>query len=69
MEIIGSSGSYRSAAANLANTIKSDFEASVREYGLEIHGVALQEIRLPPEIYTAAVEACKSAYLPLKAQA
>jgi regulator of protease activity HflC (stomatin/prohibitin superfamily) len=41
----------------------------VSEYGLEIHRVAIQEVKLPPEIYAAAVDACKSAYLPLKAQA
>jgi regulator of protease activity HflC (stomatin/prohibitin superfamily) len=64
-----SSTAYRSATDSLADTIKVDFESSVREYGLEIHRVALQEIRLPPEIYKAAVEACQSAYLPLKAQA
>ena len=64
-----SSSEYRSATEGLANTIKDDFTASVREYGLEIHRVALQELRLPPEIYAAAVEACKSAYLPLKAKA
>lgn len=29
----------------------------------------VQEVKLPPEIYTAAVEACKSAYLPIKAKA
>jgi hypothetical protein len=28
-----------------------------------------EAIRLPPEIYTAAPDACKSAYLPLQAQA
>jgi regulator of protease activity HflC (stomatin/prohibitin superfamily) len=64
-----SSSGYRSATDSLANTITAAFESSVREYGLEIHRVALQEIRLPAEIYAAAVEACKSAYLPLKAQA
>jgi regulator of protease activity HflC (stomatin/prohibitin superfamily) len=60
---------YRSATDNLANTLKADLEAGVREYGLEIHRVALQEVKLPAEIYAAAVGACRSAYLPLKAQA
>jgi len=64
-----SSAAYRSATDSLASTIKTEFEASVREYGLEIHRIALQEVKLPPEIYAAAVGACKSAYLPLKAQA
>jgi regulator of protease activity HflC (stomatin/prohibitin superfamily) len=64
-----SSIGYRSAAEGLAETIKSDFGAVALEYGLEIHRVALQEVKLPPEIYAAAVDACKSSYLPLKAQA
>jgi hypothetical protein len=64
-----SSTGYRSASEGLASAIKAEFESSVREYGLEIHRVALQEVKLPPAIYAAAVEACTSAYLPLKAQA
>jgi regulator of protease activity HflC (stomatin/prohibitin superfamily) len=64
-----SSSGYSSATDSLANTIKTEFEATVREYGLEIHRVALQEVKLPAEIYAAAVGACKSAYLPLKARA
>jgi regulator of protease activity HflC (stomatin/prohibitin superfamily) len=63
------SSANRSATEGLANAIKTQFAASVSEYGLEIHRVALQEVRLPPEIYAAAVEACKSAYLPIKAKA
>jgi regulator of protease activity HflC (stomatin/prohibitin superfamily) len=64
-----SSSGYRSATDSLTQTIKADLELAVREYGLEIHRVALQEIKLPPEIYAAAIDACKSAYLPLRAQA
>ena len=64
-----SSSSYRTAAEGLAETIKAAFGSAVGEYGLEIHRVALQEVKLPTEIYAAAVDACKSAYLPLKAQA
>lgn len=63
------SSSYRSAADGLAEVIRSDFASLASEYGLEIHRIALQEIKLPSEIYAAAVDACKSAYLPLKAQA
>lgn len=63
------SGAKQSATEGLATAIKTEFEASVSEYGLEIHRVALQEVRLPPEIYAAAVDACKSAYLPIKAKA
>ena len=62
-------GADRSATEGLANAIKSEFAVRVNEYGLEIHRVALQEVKLPPEIYTAAVEACRSAYLPIKAKA
>ncbi|MFN0140358.1 MAG: hypothetical protein ACKVQW_09760, partial [Pyrinomonadaceae bacterium] len=63
------SSSYRSAADGLAEVIRTDFASLADEYGLEIHRIALQEIKLPSEIYAAAVDACKSAYLPLKAQA
>jgi regulator of protease activity HflC (stomatin/prohibitin superfamily) len=59
----------RSATEGLANAIKTEFSASASEYGLEIHRVALQEVKLPPEIYAAAVAACKSSYLPIKARA
>jgi regulator of protease activity HflC (stomatin/prohibitin superfamily) len=64
-----SSPRYRSATDGLAEVIKNEFASVVSEYGLEIHRVAIQEVKLPPEIYAAAVDACKSAYLPLKAQA
>ncbi len=53
----------------LADAIKTEFASSVNAFGLEIHRVALQEVQLPREIYTAAVDACKSAYLPIKARA
>ena len=59
----------RSATEGLASAIKTEFAAGVSEYGLEIHRVALQEVKLDPQIYAAAVEACKSAYLPIKAKA
>ena len=64
-----SSPGYRTATESLATRIQSEFESTVREYGLEIHRVALQEIKFPAEIYAAAVEACKASYLPLKARA
>lgn len=64
-----SSKGYQTATEGLSSMIKNEFEVSVRDYGLEIHRVALQEVKLPPAIYAAAVDACKSAYLPLKAQA
>lgn len=64
-----SSAGYRSATDGLADVIKTDFSSVINEYGLEIHRVALQEVKLPPDIYAAAIDACKSAYLPLKAKA
>ncbi len=62
-------GGYRAATDGLAKAIKDEFDLTVKAYGLEIHNVALQEVRLPPEIHAAAVQACQSAYLPLRAQA
>lgn len=59
----------RSSTESLAQAIRSEYATSVGEYGLEIHRVALQEVKLPPEIYAAAVAACQSAYLPIKAKA
>jgi len=64
-----SSGAYRSTTEGLAAAIKNEFESEVRQYGLEIHRVALQQINLPQEIYAACIQACQSAYLPLKARA
>lgn len=60
---------YRGATDGLASSIKSDFGAAASDFGLEIHEVRLQEVRLPPEIYAAAVDTCKASYLPLKARA
>jgi hypothetical protein len=40
----------------------------VKDFGIEVHEVTLQEVRLPQHIHDAAVEACKSAYIPLVAQ-
>jgi regulator of protease activity HflC (stomatin/prohibitin superfamily) len=64
-----SSPGYRGATDGLAASIKADFGGMAQEYGLHIHEVRLQEVRLPPDIYEAAVAACKASYLPLKAQA
>lgn len=63
------SQNYRTATDTLADSVKSEFDAAVRQYGLEMHRVALQEVQLPSEVYAAASEACKSAYEPLKAKA
>lgn len=64
-----SSGKYRSATDSLAETVKSNVGSAVSHYGIEVHRVTLQQINMPPEIYAAAVDACRSAYIPLKAKA
>jgi regulator of protease activity HflC (stomatin/prohibitin superfamily) len=64
-----SSATYRTVTDSLAETIRTNVDAGVRNYGIDVHRVQLQEVKLPPEIYAAAVDACKSAYLPLKAHA
>lgn len=64
-----SSEIYRSATEGLASAVTGTLADAVADYGIEVHRVTLQQINLPPEIYAAAVEACKSAYTPLKARA
>ena len=63
-----SAGEYRSATDGLAAAIHETVIPRVKEFGIDIHDVTLQEVRLPPHIHEAAVEACKAAYLPLIAQ-
>lgn len=65
----GLKSAYRSATDSLAGAIKARVDDQVRIYGLEVHRVALQEVKLPPDIYAAAVEACTASYLPLKTYA
>ena len=62
-----SSVKYRSATDSLAETVKSSVGDSVSQYGIGVHRITLQQINMPPEIYAAAVDACRSAYVPLKA--
>jgi regulator of protease activity HflC (stomatin/prohibitin superfamily) len=64
-----SSSSYRTATEGLAAELEKAARDRVAQYGIEIHRVSLQEVKFPPDIYAAAVDACRSSYLPLKAHA
>lgn len=59
---------FRSATDGLAASIQQSITPRVKDFGIEVHEVTLQEVRLPQHIHEAAIEACKSAYLPLVAQ-
>ncbi len=59
---------YRSGTDNLAGRIYGALRERVSQYGIEVHEVTLQNVRLPAEIHAQCVEACKSAYMPLIAQ-
>ncbi|MEX0676236.1 MAG: hypothetical protein WD063_04135 [Pirellulales bacterium] len=61
-------GKYQTATDNLAARIYTAIAESVTQYGIDIHEVTLQEVRLPPEIHRQCVEACKAAYIPFIAQ-
>lgn len=65
--IPSSSADYRSATDGLAARIQQVVTPRVEQYGMAVEQVALQEIKLPPEIRRAAVDACVASYLPLKA--
>jgi regulator of protease activity HflC (stomatin/prohibitin superfamily) len=64
-----SSTSYRTATEGLAAELEKAARDRVAQYGIQIHRVSLQEVKFPPDIYAAAVDACRSSYLPLKAHA
>ncbi len=59
---------YRSGTDSLASRIYDVLKERVSQYGIEIHEVTLQNVRLPAEIHAQCVEACKTAYMPLIAQ-
>jgi len=63
-----STAKYRSATEGLAAAIHVTVSPRVKEFGIDVHEVTLQEVGLPPHIHDAAVEACKAAYLPIVAQ-
>lgn len=63
-----STKSYRSATDGLAGMIHDTIAGIVPQYGIEVHRVALQEVRLPEQVHRAAVDACITAYKPLAAQ-
>jgi regulator of protease activity HflC (stomatin/prohibitin superfamily) len=60
--------SYRTGTDSLASRIYEALTERVAQYGIEVHEVTLQNVRLPAEIHQACVEACKAAYIPLIAQ-
>jgi SPFH domain / Band 7 family len=59
---------YRSATDGLAAAIQHAVGEKMAHYGIEIHNVSLQEVRLPEAIHRQCVEACQAAYVPLIAQ-
>jgi hypothetical protein len=63
-----SSEGYCSTADGLAAKIHETVAARVGQYGIEVYEVSLQEVQLPRHIHDAAVEACKSGYIPFMAQ-
>jgi regulator of protease activity HflC (stomatin/prohibitin superfamily) len=63
-----STDSYIATSDGLGIAIKRALEPRVNEFGIDIHEVSLQEVRLPQHIHEAAVEACKASYIPLVAQ-
>jgi regulator of protease activity HflC (stomatin/prohibitin superfamily) len=63
-----SAAGYRTATDGLAAKLLQAIKPAVQEYGIEIHRIALQQVRLRPEIHQAAVAACATAYSPLQAQ-
>ena len=64
-----SSDHYKSTTEGLAHAVQTAVHNSVSKFGISVERVALQQVNMPPEIYAAAVDACKSAYAPLKAKA
>ncbi len=65
LQSAASDGSYRAGTDGLASHIYDALTERVGQYGIEIHEVTLQAIRLPAEIHDQCVEACKAAYIPL----
>ncbi len=66
--IPSSDGTYRVGTESLASRIYEDLSETARQYGIEIHEVTLQQVRLPAEIHAQCVEACKAAYVPMIAR-
>ena len=65
LQASASDGNYRAGTDGLASHIFDALTERVGQYGIEIHEVTLQAIRLPAEIHQQCVEACKAAYIPL----
>jgi regulator of protease activity HflC (stomatin/prohibitin superfamily) len=66
--IEGAQEPWRSATETLGQQIAETVAEGVRDSGISIARVSLQEIRLPPGIVQAAKEAAQAAYLPLIAE-
>ncbi len=64
----GSLKTYQETTDALAHRLQSEIRKKVSEYGLDVARVELQEVRLPKQIHSAAVEACAVAFLPAKAE-
>lgn len=69
-ELVGpsSSADYRSATNALASKIQQALAPQMKQYGIAICQVALQEVVVPREILDVAKDACAKSYLPMKAQ-
>ena len=63
------SDSYRSATDGIAGAVARTLSDAVSDYGLSVTRVLVQQLDVDAKIYEAAVEACKSAYAPLRAKA
>jgi regulator of protease activity HflC (stomatin/prohibitin superfamily) len=61
----GAARDWTGATDGLAKTIFQTIAARVGDFGIQVEDVTLQEIRLPDEIVSECVRACKTAYLPL----
>ena len=59
---------FGGATAGLAEKIFTTLAQRVAEFGISIHDVSLQEIKLPEEIVQQCIAACKAAYLPTIAE-
>ena len=62
-----STDDYIATSEGLGVAIKRALDARVSQFGIDIHEVSLQEVRLPQHIHEAAVEACKASYIPMVA--
>lgn len=64
----GGQTAWRSASESLAESIARALTNGVKDSGISIVSVSLQEIQMPEEIVVKCIEAAQAAYLPLLAQ-